>query len=32
VSKSIGSDQLKDNKPQLNLTNTEFNAIAVMAR
>jgi len=24
--------QLKDNKPQLNLTNREFNAIAVMAR
>ncbi|MGL5026012.1 MAG: IS982 family transposase, partial [Shewanella oncorhynchi] len=24
--------QLKDNKPQLNLTNGEFNAIAVMAR
>ena len=24
--------QLKDNKPQLNLTNAEFNAIAVMAR
>ncbi|MGI2166547.1 IS982 family transposase, partial [Shewanella oncorhynchi] len=23
--------QLKDNKPQLNLTNAEFNAIAVMA-
>lgn len=24
--------QLKDNKPQLNITNTEFNAITVMPR